>query len=116
MITHITLILNQYEPAINFILHLAIFISMFYVAIHNRYLRKWQITPLWYAGLTSLLASITVLIQWTIGPEHPLSYWSIGRLTEILFNLTVTIIAVGMFIDTIIEDIGNRKKRKYINE
>lgn len=116
MIIELTLWLNHWEPVVNFILHIAIFVSMFYVAIHNRNLRKWQITPLWYAALASLLAGITILIQWTLGSEHPLSYWSIGRLAETLFNATVASIAVGMFLETIAADLKHRKKRKYSDE
>lgn len=116
MITELTLWLNDWEPIVNFILHIAIFVSMFYVAMHNRNLRKWQITPLWYAGLASLLAGLTIIVQWTLGAEHPLSYWSMGRLAETLFNATIASIAIGMFLETIAADIKHRKNRKYPDE
>lgn len=112
MITQLTLWLNDLEPFVNFIVHISIFVSMFYIALHNRNLKQWQITPLWYAGLISLLCSITILIQWALGPEHPMSYWSIGRLAETLFNITIAVIAVAVFCDTIVADFKYRKKRK----
>jgi hypothetical protein len=113
-------ILNEfnyaYEMSINFIAHMVIFIGTFYVALQNRNLRQWHITPLWYVGLAAISTCITILVQWAIGPEHPLSYWNLGRLTETALNIAVASVAAIMLIGTVRADLRNAKKRRNANQ
>lgn len=102
---------NTYALAINFIAHVIIFIGTFYVALQNRNLPQWHVTPLWYAGLCSLFVAISIVIQWAVGPEHPLSYWNAGIMGETLLNIAVAAIALIMFIRTVHFDIKFRSKR-----
>lgn len=112
MITFLNAFTNSYALAINFVAHVLIFIGTFYVALQNRNLPQWHITPLWYAGLCSLFVAITIVLQWAIGPEFPLSYWNLGLFGETLLNIAVAAIAVIMLIGTVRADIKYRKKRQ----
>lgn len=102
----------NYELLINFIAHFLIFIGSFYVALQNRKLPQWHITPLWYVGLFSLLVCISVILEWSIGPEYPLSYWNIGKLSETAVDVSIALVATIMLIITVRRDIRSRKKRK----
>jgi hypothetical protein len=112
MITELMNFFNVNQPVINFVSHTLIFIGTFYVALHNRNLPQWHITPLWYTGLFSLLTSFTILFQWAIGPEFPLSYWNFGQLAESLVDISLASIATIMLIGTIRKDIAGAKKRR----
>lgn len=116
MITEIIVFLNGLIIPINFVCHMLVFVGSFYVAIHNRNLPQWHITPLWYLGLANLLVAITILVQWTIGPEHPLSYWNIGMVAETVCNIILAAIVLVMFAVTVGHDIINRKNRRFTNE
>jgi hypothetical protein len=111
-------LLNEFnyvhEILINFIAHIIIFIGAFYVALQNRNLKQWHVTPLWYVGLAAFSTCITIVIQWAVGLEHPMSYYNIGRLTETLLNVSVASIAAIMLIGTVREDLKNAKKRRQI--
>lgn len=112
MISTLNLWSYMYDVAINFIAHTIIFSGAFYIALHNRDLPQWHITPLWYVGLFSLLVSITIIVQWAIGPEHPLSYWNLGKLAETLVNCSVASIALVMLIRTLRSDLRGRRRRQ----
>lgn len=112
MITFLNSFNYLYEIVINFIAHILIFLGTFYVALHNRKLPPWHITPLWYVGLFSIFTAITIVVQWALGPEHPLSYFNIGRLSETLFNCAVATIAMVMLFGTAIRDYKESKKRR----
>lgn len=111
MITELNIFTYNYEIVINFIAHFLIFLGTFYVALHNRNLPQWHITPLWYVGLASMLVCITVVVQWTVGPEHPLSYWNLGNLAETAVNVAVAAVATIMLIGTVRRDLRESKKR-----
>lgn len=104
--------ITPYQVVIDFVAHFTIFFGTFYVAVHNRSLPQWHIVPLWYTGLFALLGAITILVQWTIGPEHPLSYWNLGRFVETLLNVSVASIAIIMFSGTLLKDLKGSKNRK----
>lgn len=113
MITSIIQFLNDYnlQLPINLIAHSIIFSGTFYVVLHNRNLKHWHITPLWYLGLTSLFTAITILLQYMVGPEFPLSYWNLSLFAETLSNIALAGIAAVMFIGTIRSDLKGRRKR-----
>lgn len=112
MITWLNGFTYTYEIIINFIAHFLIFIGAFYVALQNRNLPQWHVTPLWYVGLFSLFTAITIVCQWSVGPEFPLSYFNLGRLSETLVNVAVASVAVIMLIGTVRRDIKESKKRR----
>jgi hypothetical protein len=114
MITSIIQFLNDYslQLPINLIAHSVTFMGIFYVAIHNRNLNQLHITPLWYLGLASLFTSVTILLQYMIGPEFPLSYWNISLFAETLSNIMLAVISAVMFIGTVRSDLRERKKRR----
>lgn len=112
MIIEIIAFLNSLNVPINFVNHTAIFIGIFYVALHNRKLPQWHITPLWYLGLFNLFVAVTILVQWTIGSEHPMSYWNIGMIATTVCNIALAFIAVLMFAYTVVEDVVGKRKRK----
>jgi hypothetical protein len=113
MITSIIQFLNDYnlQLPLNLIAHSIIFTATFYVAMHNRNLKQWHITPLWYLGLASLFTAITILLQYMIGPEFPLSYWNLSLFSETLSNIALAGIAGVMFIGTVRSDLKGRRKR-----
>jgi hypothetical protein len=112
MITLLNKFTYNYDMLINFIAHLTIFIGAFYVALQNRNLKQWHLTPLWYIGLTSVFVVFTIVCQWAIGPEYPISYWNLGRLAETLSNISVAAVALVMLIGTIRLDLKNSRKRR----
>lgn len=113
MISDAIHLLNDHnlQLPLNLIAHSITFTGIFYVAMHNRNLKQWHITPLWYLGLASLFAAITILLQYIIGPEFPLSYWNMSLFIETVSNLTLAGIAAVMFIGTVRTDLKGRKKR-----
>lgn len=113
MIEQIISFLNQFQLPVNFLAHAMIFISSFYVAIHNRKIPQRYITPLWYIGNISLFTAITIIIQWSLGPEFPLSYWRIGLLSETALNVAVSTMAIIIFLGTVRSDIEGSRLRKH---
>lgn len=114
MITDVILFLNNHnlQLPINFFAHSITFLGAFYVAMHARHLPQWHITPLWYVGLISLFNAFAILFQYIIGPQFHLSYWNISLFSETLSNVSVSLIAAAMFINTVAIDFRERKKRK----
>lgn len=112
MITWLNTFTYTYEILINFAAHFLIFIGTFYVALQNRKLPQWHITPLWYVGLFSILTCMTIVCQWAIGPEFPLSYFNFGQLAETAVNVSVAVVAVIMLVGTVRRDLHERKKRR----
>lgn len=117
MITEITVWLKGYSVPVIFVCHLITFIGIFYVVLHNRKMPQWHITPLWYLGLANLFVVTSILIQWTIGVEHPLSYWNLGILGETLIEIILASFVLIMFSETVWADLkGRRQRRNYIKE
>lgn len=112
MITEIVAFFHSWTMLINFVCHSIIFVSVFYVAVHNRELKPWIITPLWWLAIISGFTASTVVVQWAIGPEHPLSYWTLGTLGEISSHIVLALIAVTMFFKTLKTDLENCKNRQ----
>lgn len=111
MISSIVAYFNSWTMLINFICHTTIFGSILYVAIHNRDMPNWILTPLWWLAAISGFTATTVVVQWVAGPENPMSYWTLGILGEISSHIVLAIISFGLFLQTIKTDLQNRKKR-----
>ena len=112
MINILNIYTYEYDMLINFFAHFLIFVGTCYVALQNRKLPQWHITPLWYVGLFSFFTSVTIVCQWAIGPEFPLSYWNLGKLSETAVNVSVAAVAVIMLISTVRRDLRESKKRR----
>lgn len=112
MITVFNTFTNNYSLAINFLAYSLIFLGSSYVALQNRKLPQWHITPLWYVGLSSLLTSITIFVYWVIGPQHPLSYFNFGKLSETLVLISLAGVATTMLVVTVKRDLKAAKHRR----
>lgn len=111
MIVELMSFFNSNQLVVNFISHFFIFIGTTYVAIHNRHLPQWHVTPLYYVGLFSFLTCFTIVCQWSIGPEFPLSYWNLGQLAQSCVYVVLGILATIMLVTTVKKDIIESKKR-----
>lgn len=112
MINQLVGFFNSWNLVINFICHVTIFLSMFYIAVHNRELPNWVVTPLWWLAVISGFIASTILIQWIIGPEHPMSYWTLGTVAEVISHLILAIIGFILFLKTCYLDLCNKRFRK----
>ena len=112
MITALNTFIYDYGLIINLIAHFLIFLGSFYVALQNRNLPQWHITPLWYVGLCSILVCMTIIVQWVAGTDHPLSYWNSGKLAETSVNIAVATVATIMLIGTVRKDLRESRKRR----
>jgi hypothetical protein len=112
MINQLVAFFNSWSLLISFVTHSTIFFSMLYIAVHNRLLPNWLITPLWWLGSFSGFVAATVIVQWSIGPEHPLSYWTLGTVGATLVQVALALIGFILFFKTIHTDLCNRKDRK----
>jgi hypothetical protein len=112
MITSLNTWCHYYDMIINFLAYMSIFIGALYVAVHNRKLPQWHVTPLWYTGLCAFFSAITILVTWTVGADHPLSYTNLGKLADTLLNVAVAAIALIMLVGTVRQDLRESKKRK----
>jgi len=84
----------------------------FYIALQNRNLPSWHITPLWYLGLSALFVALSIVLQGMFGRDFELSYAQVGILGETALNLSLAGIALIMMIGTIRQDLRQRKNRK----
>lgn len=98
MITDIVAFFNSWTMLINFVCHLTIFVSVLYIAVYNHELETWIITPLWWLAILSGFIATTIVVQWTIGPEDPMSYWTLGVLGEIGSHIVLALITLTMFL------------------
>jgi hypothetical protein len=112
MITSLAVFFNSWTLLLNFVSHFVVFIGILYVAIHNRELKSWVITPLWYLGLTSGFVCATIVVQWAVGPEHPMSYWTLGVVGEIMSHFVLAAISFILFIKTLKADLNYKRLRK----
>lgn len=103
---------NTWALLINFICHLVVFVGLLYVSVHNRELDTWVVTPLWYLGMCSGFVAVTIITQWVVGPQHPMSYWTFGQLGEIAGHILLAGICFVMFVKTIKSEILDRKLNK----
>lgn len=114
MITVLNFFNYQYEIIINFVAHFFIFIGTFYVALQNRKLPQWHVTPLWYMGIFAFLTCVSIVCQWSMGSEFPLSYYNIGQLCKTLVSVSIGVVALIMLTTTVKKDIKESKKRRHL--
>jgi hypothetical protein len=112
MLHDINLFLFNSQYVTLFISHLIIFVGGFYVAMHSRIIPTWVVTCIWYVGLSSLFTLITIIIELTLGMEHPLSLYNLRVLAEFLPLLSIAITVFLLFINTLCTDVKCRKLRK----
>lgn len=103
MINTILNLLN--EPSVNWpisiITHCIIFLGTLYIAIYNRRLPTWHITPIWWIGLAQLFALLTIVLEYLFGMNFPLSNFNMGIFTHTLTNLTLAYLVLVMLIATL---------------
>ena len=112
MITDTIIFFNSNQEIVTFVTHLITFVGSFYVALHNRKLPQWHLAPLWYVGLFCLLTCITIIFQWTLGPEFPFSYWNFGQLAESMVDVMIASISLVMLLITVKHDLNGAKRRR----
>jgi len=92
--------------------HICIFVSAFYVVMHNHDLPLWHETGLWYVGLLCLFNAILIMIGYAFGEDFPMSYQILGHLTETILNISMALIAMTFLLITVKAGKGRRRKRK----
>lgn len=112
MISNIALINNAYINVINLVCYTMIFIGGFYVALHSRYLPKWATTSIWYLGLSSFFVACTIIVEWAVGQDHPMSHYMLGQIGELIMNVNLSIVVMFVFFHTVYHDYRCKKKRK----
>lgn len=96
---------------INLASHILIFAGSGYALLHARQLPRWHLTPLWYVGLGSLAAAISILLGLIMGDGFALAYARIGVLLETAVNVALGLLAATMLYHVIRADIAGRKRR-----
>lgn len=109
-------IVSTFNLPLSFIIHVIIFIGGLYVAIHSRIIPNWLSTCLWYVGLASLFVSVTIGIEYTIGPSFPMSYTNLGQIAELLDSSIIALTISLMFGNTLYNDLKNKKNRSINNK
>lgn len=94
-------ILHQLSQPTFFVTNLVIFVSSLYIAIYNKTMPNWVITPLWYTGLSSLFMNITIVLEWVFGDTYCMSFAKIGYLGELAFAISVAVTLTFLFIQTL---------------
>lgn len=112
MISKLNTFLLFWELPLIFFSTAIIFLSCFYVAIHNRKIPDLFLTPIWYIGLSSFFINFTIVCGWAFGDNFPLSYFNAALLGKLFFYLSIVFIAVVLLIDTMKCDLNSRKKRQ----
>lgn len=112
MLSDISLFLYNWRMPLDLLCYTIIFMGTFYVAVHNRKLPVWHLTPLWYVGLASLFISFTILLEYIFGTSFELSYTNVGHVGETLSHFSLAFLVGTMFVGTMYSDIKNKNKRK----
>jgi hypothetical protein len=99
-ISHSLDLLTEYGNVLNFVCSSVIFIGGFYVALNPGKRPHWIVTLFWYACAASLFNALTLGAEWVYGQEYELSYYQIGDFTESLFKIFISIITVGILIES----------------
>jgi hypothetical protein len=97
---------------LNLIFLLISFVGGLYVAIHARNIPLWVRTPLWYLGLSSFIVAVSIILEFTVGPQFMLSYSRFGVIGEMLINFNIAVTSLIMLVNTVLKDVKNMKLRK----
>ncbi len=108
--------LTNINVPLTFICNFMIFLGGFYVAIHSRIMPTWTVTCIWYLGLSGLLTSITILLDWVMGSDFPLSYTQIGIVPDMIQYIILSFSVWLLFANTVWSDIKGRRDRNKINK
>lgn len=112
-ISSVLSMLQHIALPLNLVFLLITFVGGLYVAIHSRDIPIWVRTPLWYLGAASFLTALTIVFEFTMGPEFILSYSRVGLIGEMLINLNIAITALLMLIHTVLKDLRCMKQRQH---
>lgn len=97
---------------LNLVFLLITFVGGLYVAIHARNIPLWVRTPLWYLGVTAFITALSIIFEWTLGPQFLFSYSRFGLICEMLINANIALTALVMLAHTVFKDIRCMKKRR----
>lgn len=86
-----------------FLVYTFTFSCSLYIAIHNKNIPNWIITPLWYIGLSSAFTGITILLEWIYGDQFCMGYSKIGFIGELAFAASVGATLGILFANTLRE-------------
>lgn len=90
----------DYNLIINLVSHSIIFAGGFYVAMFNKRLPTWHITPVWYIGLASLFTSLTIIFEFIFGLSFPLSHFNMALVSEAMLDIALAYLVIVMFVGT----------------
>jgi hypothetical protein len=85
---------------INLISYTIVFIGCLYLVIHNTRLPRWHLTTLWYVSLSAIFTAITIVLEFLLGEEFPLSYTNIGIIGETSLSVTLAVTSLLMMLST----------------
>jgi hypothetical protein len=96
---------------LNLLSYVIIFIGSFYIALHCRNLPNWLVTPMWYTGISAFLTGLSIILQWILGEDFPLSYYNTGLMCELMLHISLGITIGLLFFNTVRKDIDGAKRR-----
>lgn len=77
---------------LNFLNHTIFFLILTYIVFYKKLFCKTHSTIIWYTGLSSLFVSITILIQWMFGIDHPMAYDKTKILSDTIFFINLSLL------------------------
>jgi hypothetical protein len=96
---------------INLVAHITIFFGSGYALIHARNMPRWHLIPLWWVGLASLFAVISIILGVLMGDAFVLSYASNGFLVETIVNVALAVLSGTMLWHVAWSDIKGKQMR-----
>jgi len=104
--------IQGYALYLNFAFLLMAFIGSLYVAIHSETIPNWIRTPLWYIGCSCFIVAISIVCEWTLGPQYLFSYSRFGLIGQTAVNFFIALTSLIMLIHTVWVDIKRAKLRR----
>jgi hypothetical protein len=77
---------------LNFLNHIIFFSLLAYIVFYKNVFCKLHSTVIWYTSLSSLFVSVTILVQWLFGADHPMAYEKINVLSDTVFFINLTLL------------------------